>query len=337
MKYFKYISLALVLSLFACEDMFFEEEPKSDPESIFETVWQTFRNDYGGFESRNVDWQSQYDLYRPMVTASTSDEELYDILTEMVSVLGDGHVFLMAPNEQMYSPNKHRHELIDDELFDLKLIKEAYLEGKYTINGYEGNTFGKIGNIGYWHAAWVHANWLETNNILEEFADVDGLIIDLRHNGGGDFTYAFTEIGRLAEKETLAYTSRTKNGTAPNDFTEWYEWSIYPDGEFYNKPIIALIDKYTVSAGERTVLGFQALPNITLMGDSTNGSIATMTGKELANGWYFTLPIQEIRDFEGNDWEGPGIPPDIYSQNTSEQMSAGVDATLERAIEMLEL
>ena len=27
--------------------------------------------------------------------------------------------------------------------------------------------------------------------------DVNGLIIDLRHNDGGDFTYCFSEIGRL--------------------------------------------------------------------------------------------------------------------------------------------
>ena len=65
-------------------------------EEIFETVWTTFDRRYALFGARSVDWQALYEVYRPMVGPETTDEELFDVLTAMLSHLNDTHVMLQA-------------------------------------------------------------------------------------------------------------------------------------------------------------------------------------------------------------------------------------------------
>ena len=67
-----------------------------NPEKNFEVLWKTFHNRYPFFELRNVDWNKQYDTYRPKVTRKTSDDELFDIFCQMLDPLNDGHVELEA-------------------------------------------------------------------------------------------------------------------------------------------------------------------------------------------------------------------------------------------------
>src|SRR5262245_5693991 len=67
-----------------------------DPEENFEILWKTFQDRYPFFELRQVDWKKQYDAYRPRVTKTTSDDQLFDILCRMLDPLDDGHVELQA-------------------------------------------------------------------------------------------------------------------------------------------------------------------------------------------------------------------------------------------------
>src|SRR4051794_25673213 len=80
-----------------------------DPEKNFEKLWSTFHKRYPFFDIKNVDWQRQYDLCRPKVNSSTSDQELFDILCTMLAPLNDGHVNLKAKidgNKRHYRPEQ---------------------------------------------------------------------------------------------------------------------------------------------------------------------------------------------------------------------------------------
>src|SRR5262249_43585209 len=67
-----------------------------DPEKNFDALWTTFHNRYPFFALRKVDWNKQYETYRPKVTPETSEEELFDIFCRMLDPLDDGHVELKA-------------------------------------------------------------------------------------------------------------------------------------------------------------------------------------------------------------------------------------------------
>lgn len=183
---------------------------------------------------------------------------------------------------------------------------------------------------------YVGENFSSLNEFLTEFAAVDGYVIDLGHNKGGDFTYCFSEIGLLTDQSRFVFRSRTKNGKGINDYTDWTEWHIHPEGVYVAKPIVVLTDRFTISAGERSVMTLKTLPNVTIIGDTTNGAHGTMIGRELANGWFYSLVPQKVELYDGKSYEGKGLPPDLYIKNSEEEISTGIDRVLESAIESMQ-
>src|SRR6187401_2622283 len=80
-----------------------------DPEKNFEELWTTFHNRYPFFDIRGVNWQGQYDLYRPRVSPATTDDELFEVLCLMLEPLNDGHVNLSAKidgSKRRYKPER---------------------------------------------------------------------------------------------------------------------------------------------------------------------------------------------------------------------------------------
>jgi carboxyl-terminal processing protease len=323
-----------LLALFTSCEEFFIPEPGDDPEQIFEQLWATFEEEYAPFEERGVDWDSQYGIYRPMVTSSATEDELFDILSLMLSSLDDGHVSITAPGKEVYFSNRIRRQKIDDELFDLSIIKKDYLESGYSTGEEDSYVYGKLknSNIAYIFFDYIGSNWSILDNFLSTYNNVNGYIIDLRHNQGGDFTFAFGQMGRFITEKKYVFRSKTKNGPGENDYTPWHLWHIEPQGNYVDKPLVVLTDRYTISAAERTVMAFRTVNNVTFIGDTTNGAHGTMIGRELANGWYYSLVTQKVEMFDGKSYEGVGLAPDITVINNIEDVNNGTDQVLETAI-----
>ncbi len=330
------IAFSLLFFLVAACEKMFKEPPANNPEAIFEDLWTSFQEEYAVFAERGVDWQAEYNNYRPMVSTNTRDAELFEIISQMLGKLDDGHVSLTAPGRDVFFSNKIRNELIDDELFNIPVVK-TYLEPGYKTGEENSYIYGKIKNenVAYIYFDYVGENFFMLQDFLSDFSSVNGYIIDMRHNQGGDFTYCFSETGRLTNQSRYVFRSKTKNGKGPSEYTGWYEWHIHPEGDYINKPVVVLTDRYTISAGERSVMAFKTLPNVTVIGDTTNGAHGTMIGRELANGWYYSLVPQKVELFDGKSYEGIGLAPDIYSKNTLAEISSGIDNTLQTAIDEL--
>lgn len=335
MKSITIIYILVILTVFTSCENFYEKVPANTAEENFEMLWNEFNNHYAPFEERGVDWDEQYAIYRPQVNATTTNAELEDIFKQMLSTLNDTHVELIVPGQPEWRSNQFVNDKVEDELFDLDLIKTNYLNNEYKINGYEINTYGWIGDIGYIHMVWVSDNMYDLDAILDYFKDAKGLIIDYRHNGGGTFMWGYESMGRLVDQTRFTHKSKTKNGKGENDYTEWYEWNIEPKGTYFDAPIVFLTDRYTISAAERMTYAFKSLPNVIHMGDTTNGAIGTKVGRELPNGWKYTIVTQKIEGFDGNYYEGIGIPPEIYVKNTLSEVQSGIDKTLEAALNEL--
>jgi carboxyl-terminal processing protease len=323
-RVFNVIFTVVVISTFSsCENIFIEP-PKDNPEAVFENIWQTFNEEVA------------YNTFRPQVDMNTTDDELFTIISEMLQLLNDGHVSLTAPNKHVFYSNRIMRELTDDNLFNKTVIK-SYLESDLKTGVEESYIYGKVQgkNVAYIFFDHVAENFAVLNDFLSKYSTVNGYIIDLRHNQGGDFTYCFSEMGRLTNQSRYVFKSKTKNGKERNDYTEWKEWYIHPKGNYVNQPIIVLTDRYTMSATERCVMAFKTLPKVTVIGDTTNGAHGTMIGRALANGWYYSLVPQKVEMYDGNTYEGIGLAPDIFSKNSISEINNGIDMTLQRAIDKL--
>jgi carboxyl-terminal processing protease len=336
MKMVNYLKmLFMILSVFtltACENMF-APEPLSDPESLFENFWQTFKDDCAVFEERNVDWDNLYLQYRPQVNKFTDESTLYNIFTKLMEPVNDGHVALLAPHYGTYSANVHLRNKVDSELFDKEII------GLYLEEGYKTDrkhyVYGKLKdhNIGYIQFDHFRASAVKLNELVNEFPDVKGYIIDLRHNNGGDVSFSFPFLGKFAKESRLFLKSKTKNGKGEDDYTDWFNWYINPSGKYLDKKLIILTDRHTVSAAERMVMAAKSLGNTLVVGDTTNGTLGTKISRELANGWVYSYSVQKVIMYDGNSYEGIGIAPDIFVKNDLLNIYKGVDKVLQTAMD----
>lgn len=331
----RFLFFIIVMLLTSCEDVFFDAQPANDPEALFENLWTVYVENYGPTQERQIDWDALYTLYRPQISANTTDDELWSVLTAMLAHLDDGHVNLFAPERDEFNSNYIRNFDIGDSLFNLDIIKSNYLQPGYKVGEEDAYVYGTLRDkhVGYIYFDYVGSNFFELNTFLDEHLDADGIIIDMRHNQGGDFTYCYSEAGRLTNERRLAFSSRTKNGPGSDDFSDWKEWYFEPSGDYFDKPVVVLTDRYTISAGERAVMAMRILPNVTTIGDTTSGAHATMIGRELANGWYYTLPVQNTLLPDGKTYEGIGLAPEIRFINQIEDVRQGFDRTLERAMQ----
>ncbi len=322
--------ISFSLTFQSCNQIF-EEVPSNDKGSIFENFWQNFQDDYALFEERGIEWNEIYAQYRPLVNFNTTDEALFGILSEMIKPIEDGHVALMAPGIGAFDANPYFRDRIEDNLFDLDLIVNNYLEPGYKQNGHKF-VYGKIKNhnMAYLHFDVFRKESVKLDDLLREFAQVDSYIIDLRHNNGGDVSLCFSFLGRFTEEKKLFLSSKTKNGKGANDYTAWFDWHLNPSGKFLDKHVYILTDRYTVSAAERMVMAAKTVPKVLIVGDTTNGTFGTKISRELANGWFYSYSIQKVKMFDGQSYEGIGLPPDIYVKNEPEEMKDGRDSVLEK-------
>ena len=337
MKTIYLILLFAIFNCLSCEDLLFEKEPTNDPISNFESLWQTFHERYAVFDQRGVDWEALYDIYRPQVSKNTTDDELFDIITAMLGHLDDAHVSLMAAKRPFWSGHKEFRERTMDSLFNLFVVKNNYLAGTLKVlnNQYfYGKTKENIGYLFISHLTGDPPTFL--NDFLEENQESQGVIIDLRHNGGGDFTNGEVIASHFAGQKTLAFSATPKDGPGPNDYGETTEYYI-EGNDLFNKPIVVLTDGYTLSAGENLLLYLRVLPHVKVVGVNTAGAMGERLEKEMPNGWIYSISGQIIRAADQQIYEGPGVPPDIYLLNTIETLNDETDLMLERAITEIEM
>ncbi len=69
----------------------------TDRERIFDEVWALVRDRYLYSDYRGVDWQAARETYRPRAVAAESPEAFYQIMGELIELLGDDHSRFESP------------------------------------------------------------------------------------------------------------------------------------------------------------------------------------------------------------------------------------------------
>jgi len=321
----------LAFSLAACETVLFEDDPASDPVANFDALWQEIDEGYAFFEFKNINWDSIYNVYRPRVTPETNALELYDIMADMLFELRDGHVNL---NSGFNRSRNWRWFLDHPTNFDEDLVQRNYWQSEewYTgplIHTVLDNTIGYLRYRSF--GSRFSASQLDL--VLARFEEADGIIIDLRDNGGGFGDLPLLMASRFADERRLAYTFRVKNGPAHDDFTEPVEVYVEPEGERqFTKPVVILTNRMCFSATNFFVTIMQNFPHVTVIGDRTGGGGGTPASAELPNGWIVRYSSTQTFTPDGFNVED-GIPPDIRMDLTEADRLRGVDTMLERAME----
>lgn len=174
------------------------------------------------------------------------------------------------------------------------------------------------------------------NKAVKAFQGKEGVIIDLRFNGGGWDRNAYRLASRFVPKGTeLGHYIRTKNkgkvGYTPMDYKK-----VTAKGKNqFTKSIVILTSDITASASEVFLLLMKDLPNVTIIGDDTEGIFSEMYEFKLPNKWKISLSHQQFFSKDKINYEGKGIRPSIRILNTMPDIINKKDVVIEAAIEHL--
>lgn len=304
-------------------------QPDDGPEATFDALWAEFDLLYGPTADRAVDWDALHDAWRPLVGPDTDDDALWEVLTGMLATLDDGHVQLAAPGRTHWYANAVYRERIGDDRFDRDVVAQHYLDVHTDSDDVLGGWLE--GDIAYLHLPWIAGNLRYLDELLDAAPAAPALVVDLRHDEGGDFTWAFQAFTRLNADPRPVFRSRTRNGP-DGAFDDWTTWELPASDTPFTGRVVLLTDRLTISAGERATMALQALPDAVTIGEPTNGSVSTMIWRELPNRWSVSLPTQEVEAADGARPEGVGLPVDVLIENDPARVAAGIDDALEEAI-----
>ena len=179
------------------------------------------------------------------------------------------------------------------------------------------------GKMGYVHLRAMGPN--DINQWIEEYIPVldrEGLIVDARHNGGGNIDSWI--LDRLLRKAWMFWQSR---GGRPY-------WNMQ---QAFRGHMVVLCDERTGSDGEAFVEGFRRLGLGKVIGTRTWGGEIWLSGSNvLADRGVATAAESGVFGPEGK-WliEGHGVDPDIVVDNLPHATFEGKDMQLDAAVDYL--
>ena len=152
--------------------------------------------------------------------------------------------------------------------------------------------------------------------------DKEALIIDVRNNGGG---YIGGQLLGMLERNIYAY-SKHRFMDKKTEQPAQYGWT---------KPVVVLINEHSFSNAEIFPSGFKALKLGKVVGVTTAGGVIGTYNVELMDGTTFRLPTVKWISKKGENLENFGVKPDIYIENTPEDVRNDRDPQLKKAIEVI--
>ncbi len=319
--------------LFSCVDT---DEQSDTPTGNFEALWQIIDEHYCFFDYKQheygLDWNAVYNKYKVRVSDHMTTEQLFEVLTDMLAELRDGHVNLGSSMD--YGRYWAWHEAYPQNFSDT--LERRYLGTDYKIAA--GMKYRVLDdNIGYIRYESFLQGVGEGNldDCLTYLALCRGLIIDIRNNGGGELTIAEKLAGRFVQEKTLVSYMQHKTGKGHNDFSSLEPRYLEPSSNIrWHKPVCVLTNRSVFSAANDFAVIMHTLPNVKLVGDHTGGGSGMPMTNSLPNGWSVRYSACPMYDAKKQQTEF-GIDPDIKAALTDEATAQGIDLIIEAARKVL--
>lgn len=307
--------LYIYILLFLVSGCIREEQFDNSPKGNFEALWKIMDEGYCFFEYKDIDWDAVYRKYEPMITEDMSQDGLFEVLGNMLGELKDGHVNLYSASDMSRYWSWHEDY---PRNFDILTIENRYLGNSYRIAG--GMKYTILSdNIGYVYYEDFSRAVGEGNldEMLAYFAPCNGIIFDVRDNGGGTLTYAERIAARFTNEKIHTGYIMHKTGPGHNQFSQPKPVYVEPSNRIrWQKPVAVLTNRSAYSTTNEFANIMRYMPNAVLIGDRTGGGAGLPFTSELPNGWGVRFSASPHLDAEKNHIEF-GIEPDIKIDLTS--------------------
>jgi tricorn protease len=198
----------------------------------------------------------------------------------------------------------------------------------YYYNWVQGNiekvSAATNGKIGYVHIPDMGAPGLNefAKYFYPQFAK-EGLIVDVRGNGGGNVSSQIIE--RLGRQVAMIDVARNSVQS-------------FDPGGMVPGPKVLLLNEFSASDGDIVAYRFKTYKFGPVVGKRSWGGVVGIRGSlPLLDGGSLNRPEFSRYDVAGKEWimEGHGVDPDVVVDNDPAREFAGVDDQLNKAIELV--
>ena len=185
---------------------------------------------------------------------------------------------------------------------------------------------GQIGYIAVSEFDSVTYDQFETALDDLESQGMQGLVIDLRGNPGGNLT-TVTDMLKLLLPEGTIVSTKDKYGNTEE---------ITCDGKHeFTKPLAVLVNQYSASASEIFSGAIQDYGTGTIVGTTTYGKGVVQQLMDLGDGTCLKVTIAEYYTPSGRSINGAGVTPDVEVEYEYDENNPEADNQLDKALEVV--
>ena len=317
----------------------FTEMTQLSANDHFKLYRETLQENYAFAQERQLDWTTIFEAYQDRNVAE--DQMLFESMGAIATLTKDQHTKVIAQDGNTRQYRITPSALIVQKAFENQTsipslndyfnlffskskqhIADSLLHqhGQSILNG--NIEWGKINDhVGYIHifsfAGFLNRNYSRKmqidsikshmNVIMDSLQHAEAIIVDVSFNFGGYDGSALTIASYFTEKPIDAFTSQVYHD---GDFYEEDKVIIYPAATPFTKPVYLVMTDISRSAAEGFAMMMDALPNVTLVGTNTLGTLSGMLGKSVKQ-YYTTYSNQRLVNAKGEYFEVTGVEPDI--------------------------
>lgn len=155
-----------------------------------------------------------------------------------------------------------------------------------------------------------------------------GLILDLRYNGGGYLQTGIEVASEFIDKGVIVIEESGDGTRQPYD--------ALPGGKALQIPLVVLVNKYSASASEIVSGAIQDTGRGKLVGETTYGKGTVQNWIPLVdNQGAVSITIAHWLTPNGRLIDKQGLTPDVAVTNTDQDIQAGKDPQLDKAVQLL--
>ena len=346
----------------------------------FDAFWNGMNTNYVYWDIDTTNWDAMYHKYKPIfenlnLQNSNDIRNALPYFAQMTSGLIDSHcqitlydspaAYLIFPSLSRKSRDNNYHSSYPYMSVDINYLDSGYQIGQDYVNSNSASislfsVCGTIKNkIIYFNCSSFHlfesyynaSAQSQTKPVLDYFFNaiknitanhLQGIIIDLRGNLGGDLSDLNFFTGKLINKQLHFGYTRYKSGNGRLDYTPWLNANVNPSGSgnLINVPIIVLADNNTASLAELITIAIHSMPTGLFIGENTWGATGAITNNEIYNDGSFNvtgllsveLESCEFKYLDNKIYEGIGFSPDLLVPFNKQSLDNGDDPQLDTAI-----
>jgi tricorn protease len=181
------------------------------------------------------------------------------------------------------------------------------------------------GKLGYIHIPSMDKEGLEqfVRSLYSDNFDKEAIVLDVRYNGGG-----------ATHDKVLNYLG----GREHTLFRQRYGGEglvMRSDDRKWTKPLVLLVNNRSYSDAEIFPSAFKTLGLGKVVGQATGGHVIGTASVTLIDGSMFRIPRIGVYNLKGENMDKVGVTPDVAVETDPDQVAKGIDAQLERAVQVL--